>query len=593
MQEFRKFPKAAEGRGRVRAYEFGPFRVDLVKRLLYRNGDLVSLTPKALDTLAALLEHDGDVLLKEELIGRVWPDTVVEEGSLNRNISTLRKALGESPTDHRYIVTVPGRGYRFVGEVHRVRDESPRDDRGSIGSLAVLPFLNLTGDPDQEYVSDGLTEALITDLAQIRALHVVSRTSIMRYKNTRESLPAIARELGVEGIVEGSLMREGRRVRITVQLIEAKSDRHLWARTYEGELGEMLDLQSAVARAILREIRAALTPAEEARLSLVRVVGSAAYEAYLRGRHYWNQRTFESLRRSEAWLEQAIAMDSRYAQAHVALAQTYLVMLDYGMDAPRVLAPKAMRAVERAIVFGDDLGEAHGALALSRLICEWDFAEAERQFRQALELNPGDSTSRQWYGVLLMYQRRFEDSLRQMREAQSLDPLAPIVRAAFAFAQVFAGRYREALAQAETVRELEPRSPQGHSVLGMAYQQLGDYARAINAFEWYVELSGKDPDALMRLGCARAAAGEPAAAREIVAGLKARRAREYVSPGTVAAVELALGNTDEALAGLAAGVDERATSMLTIGTDPVFADLRSDARFRSLLERIGLPSGAA
>jgi len=290
MQNIRKIPKATESPTRVRGYEFGPFHLDLAKRLLFRDGDLVALTPKALETLVALLEHDGDVLLKDELIERVWPDTVVEEGSLNRNISTLRKALGESPNEHRYIVTVPGRGYQFVGEVRLLRDESSRKRRNPIESVAVLPFLNLTGDPDQEYVSDGVTEALITDLAQIRAIHVVSRTSVMRYKNAPHSLPEIARELGVDGIVEGSLMREGRRVRITVQLIEGESDRHLWANTYEGEIGDVLGLQSAAARAILREMRAVLTPAEEARLAAVRVVSPAAYEAYLRGRHFWNLR---------------------------------------------------------------------------------------------------------------------------------------------------------------------------------------------------------------------------------------------------------------------------------------------------------------
>jgi TolB-like protein/Flp pilus assembly protein TadD len=590
MQNIRKVRKPSASRSRVRSYEFGPFRIDLVKRLLLRDGEFVALTPKALETLVVLAENDGEVLLKEELIRSVWPDTVVEEGSLNRNVSTLRKVLGESPNDHKYIVTVPGRGYRFVGVVRRVRDEARGDVREPIESLAVLPFLNLTGNADQEYVADGLTEALITDLAQIRALRVVSRTSVMRYKNTREALPDIARDLDVDAVIEGSVMRQGRRVRITVQLIQGSTDRNLWANAYEGELGDILGLQSAVARAILMEIRAVLTPAEKALLSATRVVSPGAYEAYLKGRHFWNQRTMESLQKSIAYFEQAIRMDSGYALAYVALAQAYVVMLDYGFQSPQALAPKAIRAVRRALELNGDLGEAHTVLALLTLVCEWDFVGAEQQFRTALDLSPGDSTAHQWYGVLLMYQRRFDESLQQMRRAQSLDPLAPIIRAALGIVYLLAGRYDEAIAQAESVRELEPNSPQAHAVLGLAQQQKGDYARAIADLRRYVDLSGKDADALMRLGCACAQAGDSSAARDVLRTLRVRSTREYVAPGSLAALELALGNTERTLAELDAGLEQRATSLLMLAVDPAFAQLRPNPRFQALLRKIGLPA---
>jgi TolB-like protein/Flp pilus assembly protein TadD len=589
MQNVRKVPKTSASRGRVRSYEFGPFRIDLVKRLLLRDGEFVALTPKAFETLVVFAENDGEVVLKEELIRSVWPDTVVEEGSLNRNVSTLRKVLGESPNDHKYIVTVPGRGYRFVGVVRQVRDEARGDVREPIESLAVLPFLNLTGNADQEYVADGLTEALIIDLARIRALRVVSRTSVMRYKNTREALPDIARDLDVDAVIEGSVMRQGRRVRITVQLIHGPTDRNLWANAYEGELGDILGLQGAVARAILMEIRAVLTPAEKALLSATRVVSPGAYEAYLKGRHFWNQRTMESLQKSIAYFEQAIRMDSGYAMAHVALAQAYLVMLDYGFQSPQALAPKAMRAVRRALELNGDLGEAHTVLALLRLVREWDFVGAEQQFRTALDLSPGDSTAHQWYGVLLMYQRRFDESLQQMRKAQSLDPLAPIIRSALGIVYLLAGRYDEAIAQAEAVRELEPNSPQAHAVLGLAHQQKGDYAQAIADFRRYVDLSGKDPDALMRLGCACAQAGDSSAARDILRTLRARSTHEYVAPGSLAALELALGDTERTLAELDAGLEQRATSLLMLAVDPAFSQLRPNPRFQALLGKIGLP----
>lgn len=589
MQNVRKIPKAFDSQRRVRSYEFGPFRVDLAKRLLFRDGEPVALTPKAFETLVVLLKSGGEVLLKEELIGSVWPDTVVEEGSLNRNISTLRRALGESPVDHKYIVTIPGRGYRFVGAASHLPEEGSLRDREPIESLAVLPFLYLSGDSDQEYIADGLTEALITDLARIRALRVVSRTSVMRYKNTRDSLPDIARELGVDGVIEGSVMREGRRVRITVQLIEGQTDRHLWANAYEGELGGVMGLQSAVVRAILGEIRVVLTPEEEARLLAVRVVNPPAYEAYLKGRHFWNQRTLNGLKRSEAYFEQAIRSDHGYALAHVALARTYVVMLDYEFQSLQELAPKAMQAAQRALELDPHLGEAHTTLALLKLICEWDFAAAEQQFQSALDLSPGDSTAHQWYGVLLMYQRRFEEALHEMQKAQSLDPLAPIVGAALGMVHVLAGKYDEAIARAEAVRELEPHSPQAYAVLGLARQQKHEYPQAIADFARYVELSGKDPDALMRLGCACARSGDPDAARKILRDLRERSAAHYVSPGSLAALELAAGDTERSLADLRKGLEQRATSMLMLAVDPAFAPLRPDPRFRALLREIGLP----
>lgn len=590
MQNSRKIRKPAENPDRARFYEFGPFRADLAKRLLLRDREFVALTPKVFDTLAVLLGSGGEVLLKEELIESVWPDAVVEEGSLNRNISTLRKVLGESPNDHRYIVTVPGRGYRFVGEVRQVRDESTRNLRQPIESLAVLPFLNLTGYPDQEYIADGLTEALITDFAQLRALRVVSRTSIMRYKNTQQSLPEIARTLEVDGVIEGSVMREGRRVRITVQLIEGQTDRHLWANTYDGDLGDILGLLHVVARAIAGEIRLVLTPSEQARLARVRVVSPKAYEAYLKGRHFWNQRTLQSLKRSEAYFEQAIREDEGYALAYVALAQAQVVMLDYGFQLPQALAPKAMRAVRRALELDADLGAAHATFALLKLLCDWDLAGAEEQFRGALDLSPGDATAHQWYGVLLMYQRRFDEALQQMQMAQSLDPLAPIIRAALGMVHILAANYDEAIAQAETVRELEPDSPQAYAVLGLARQQKGEYRQAIADFARYVDLSGNDPEALMRLGCAYAQSGNRDAAREILHSLRARSTQQYISPGNLTGLEIALGDTEQALAELDAGLEQRATSLLMLAVDPAFAQLRPHPRFQALLSKIGLPS---
>src|ERR1700694_2827061 len=291
MQNLRKIPKNSERGRRRRCYEFGPFRIDPVKRLLLRAGEPVLLTPKAFEILLLLVEKRGEVLLKEELMQSIWRNTVVEEGNLNRNISTVRKVLGESPGDHRYIVTIPGRGYRFVADVAEAWDEyrQPKEQNladlcnVTIRSLAVLPLENLSGDPKQEYFADGMTEALITNLAQIHALRVVSRTSVMQYKGTRKFLREIAWDLNVDGVVEGSVLRSGGRVRITVQLIQARTDRHLWANTYEGDLSDVLGLQSTVAQAVVREIRITLTPTEQARLATGRKGAPEAHQAYTKG----------------------------------------------------------------------------------------------------------------------------------------------------------------------------------------------------------------------------------------------------------------------------------------------------------------------
>lgn len=613
MQMFGKIPKISESDRRKRFYAFGPFRVDVAKRLLLRQREPVTLTPKAFEILLALVERRGEVVLSEDLMRSVWPHTVVEEGNLNRNVSTLRKVLGEAPSDHSYVVTVPRRGYRFVADVIESWEEDASVNRSpalaGVGgvvndrpapandaradSVAVLPFQNLSGDKQQEYFVDGLMEALLTDLAQVRALRVVSRTSAMRYKGTRKSLPEIARELSVDRVVEGSVIRSGDRVRITVQLIDAKTDHHVWANAYEGGLKDVLGLQSALARAVVREIRVALTPREQARLATVQLVSPAAHEAYLKGRYVWNQRTAESLDRSIMYFEQAIAIDPRYALAHAALADAYAVIAADGFRAPGEAARKAARCVQTALECDDRIGEAHATLAHLKFFIDWDFAGAEQAFHRALERSPNYATAQHWYALLLMYLRRFDEALQAFRKACDLDPLSPVIRAAQGLCYVFADRYDDALRQARLLIEMEPASGLAHDILGLAYQRLGRAADAAAELRRYVELSGRDSDSLMRLGCACAATGDTAAANAILEELEARSARQYVTPYDIAALLVALGNHERALARLAVGLEQRDPSLLMLAVDPAVDPLRPDSRFRSLLQRIGLPVDAA
>ena len=672
MREFRIFPKNSEIKERKPFYEFGPFRVDPVKRLLLRDGEPVSLTPKAMEILLVLVENKGEVLVKEELMERIWPDTVVEEGNLNRNISTLRKVLGESPEDHRYIVTVPGRGYRFVADTRELWDENPqrtgqeisrvspvgrgadslspigakaalspipvpstsgqrptvRDhiwgvrlssfwlagipvavvallvalgvggwrDRllkrasfGRIQSVAVLPFQNLSGDPEQEYFADGLTEALVTDLAQIRALRVVSRTSVMRYKGTRKSLPEIAGELNVDGVVEGSVLRSGGRVRITVQLIRAQKDEHLWANTYEGDPSDILALQSVVARAIVQEIRISLTPEEQARLATVRLVHPEAHESYLKGRYLWDQRTPGTLKKSIGHFEQAVQRDPHYALAYLASAEAFAVMATNEFEAPQDMVPKAKQAAEQALNLDGGLAEGYGTLAQLRFFYDWDFPGAERQFRRALELSPNYATAHQWYGLLLMYQRRFEEAFQEIKKAQELDPLSRVIRADLGLIYLYSGRYDEAIQQGRTILEIEPNFSMAHDLLGMALGQKRMYPEAIAEFQKYLILSDRDPDALMRLGSAYAVSGDKDNALKLLHELKSLPKGRYASPCYFAALETALGEKDRAFKRLERALDQRASSLLLLAVDPAFDPLRADPRFQDLLRRVGLP----
>jgi TolB-like protein len=389
------------GQKRKHIYRFGPFSIDRDERLLRRDAEVIPLAPKAIETLLALTGSGGRVLEKAELIGAVWPDSFVEEGSLARNISLLRKSLGEDDADGGgYIETIPRRGYRFVVPV----SEHVASDSASAGSLAVLPLADLSGDASQAYFADGMTDELISYFLKIEALNVSSRTSVMAYKDVRKPLREIARELGVDGVVEGTVLHSGGRVRISVRLMEGTTERHLWSETYEKDMRDVLALQSAVANDVSREIRIKLTPPEKARLAQSRSVNPDAYQDYLRGRFFWNKRTAEGLRKARECFEQAIAKDPSYAPAHCGLADAFALMGSSGYDVmpPREAMPRAKAAALCALEIDETLAEAHAALGYVKLAFDWDLAGAARELARAIELKPNYAITYQWQGELLM-----------------------------------------------------------------------------------------------------------------------------------------------------------------------------------------------
>jgi TolB-like protein/Flp pilus assembly protein TadD len=469
----------------------------------------------------------------------------------------------------------------------QARRKPPGGSR-EIRALAVLPLANLSGDPAQDYIADGLTEALITDLAQVRQLRIVSRTSAERYKGTRKPLPEIAGELNVDAVVEGSVARAGGRTRITIQLIEARKDTHLWAKIYEGESNDVLALEDSVARAIAQEIQVALTPGEQKRLASVRVIAPEAQEAYLKGRYLWNQRTPESLEKSLSYYHVAIQKDPNYAQAYEGLAETYTVMASNDIVPAEPDVTRAKSAAEQALKLDPDLAEAHATLAQLRLFYDWDFPGAEREFRRALEHNPNSATAHHWYALLLMVQGRFPEASAELEKARELDPLSKVIPAAQGLVYVYQGQYDRAIAREQDVLAFDRNFADAYDALGLAYQQKHMYREAITQFEKYVELSGRDPDALMRLGSAYALAGDEQQARRFLGELESTPKGRYTSPCYIAMLAAALGDKDRAFAWLKKAVEQRSSTMLLLGVDPAFDPLRADPRFQKLLRRVGL-----
>ncbi len=459
-----------------------------------------------------------------------------------------------------------------------------------VRSLAVLPLANLSGDPEQQYFADGMTEALITDLAQLSGLKVISRTSIMQYKDSRKPLPQIARELGVEAVVEGSVQRHGDRVRISAQLIQAPSDTHLWARSYEAELRDILALQSKIARAIAGEIRLRLAPEEVRRLVSARRVNPEGHEAYLKGIHHFSRITLEGFEKARTHFERAIALDPDYAPPHAQLGMLFATMAVFGGMSPGDAAPRATSATARALELDDNLAEAHLARAIVLRDLEWDFAGSEREFRRTLELNPNHALARDMYGILLLIVGRYPEAEEQMRRALDLDPLNLDASNNLGFSLLAQRDYDRAIQAYRQTIELDPSFLMAHRELGLVLAHAGRPAEAVAEVEKAAALS-RDPFTLAYVGHVYALAGRAAEARQILAGLERDAATQPISPFFLAYVQVALGEREAALRNLEEAFQQRQPQMIWIAMDPGLDPLRRDPRFRDLLRRVGLPSG--
>ena len=467
----------------------------------------------------------------------------------------------------------------------------PASANGGIRSLAVLPLENFSGNPEQDYLSDGMTEALIARLSAIHALRVISRTSVMQYKGARKPLPQIAQELGVDAVVEGSVQRAGDRVRISAQLIDARADQHLWASSYERDLRDVLALQDDVAQAITNELKIKLTPHGQLRPANSRPVDPEAYEAYLKGRYYSSKRTEKELKKSIEYFQQAIKKDPNYASAYSGMADAY-ALLGYRGNLPSNEAmSKGKAAALKAVELDDSLAEAHASLAFIAETHEWDWPTAEREYKRALELNPGYAAGRNWYAGYLMYVGRFEEGIAEAKRARDLDPLSLPVNNALAGRLLVAGRYDEALEQVRKTLELDPHFAPTHQTLGWAYLHSGKREEAIREFRKALQLSGTDDtDLVLDLGFAYATAGKPEEARRILAKFKKLHERGLVPSGSIAILYGALGEFNEAFTWLEKAYEERDPQLTYLKVPGRrFEPLRHDPRFRQLVHRIGLP----
>jgi TolB-like protein/DNA-binding winged helix-turn-helix (wHTH) protein/Tfp pilus assembly protein PilF len=620
---------------RIRA---GLFEVDLGSGQLHKSGRQVQLQEQPFRVLAMLLEHPGEVVTREELQARLWPaHTFVsfDEG-INTAIRKLRVAFGDSADNPRFIETVPRRGYRFVAPVCDVIAEPAQPSDGIAARsaaklpktkhpsvwrwilaasaaallvvlvsvaylgrshahakstaqkrvmLAVLPFQNMSADPAQDYFSDGLTEETITDLGQLSPEHlgVIARTSAMAYKHTNKTITQIGHELDVEYILEGSVRREGGEARVSAQLIRVSDQTNLWAQNYERNLLDLLQIENELGKAIARQVQISLTPQQEMDLSKMRTLNPDAYDLYLKGRFYWNQRTPAGFWKGIESFKQAIEKDPDYAQAYVGLADCYILLGPNDVLPAKEVYPLAKAAALKALQLDDGLAEAHASLGFLMLLYDWNPAQAEKQFQRAIELDPNYPTAHHWYAYDLAAMKRSDEAVAEIRRAVELDPLSSIINTDAGQILLFARRSDEAIAQCHKAIGLDPEFKQAYWYLALLYQEEGLFDQALDAF---LKAPPGFPDSQTAAIRSSGISGIKSYWRQRLAMLEQQAKEHYVSPYAFAVTYALMGDRDRSLENLGKAIDERYPSMVFVQIEPVFDSLRSDPRFAALLHRI-------
>jgi TolB-like protein/Tfp pilus assembly protein PilF len=566
-------------------YEFEDFRLEVSKRLLFRQGQRVRLTPKVFDTLLVLVQRKGEVISKDELMRQVWPDTVVEENNLNQNISTLRRVLGENRGENRYIATVPGQGYRFVPAVGISGLAQLATEPVTV---AVLPFANLSSDPDSEFFADGITEEIINALVQIRSLRVVARTSAFSFKGKQVDLRSVGATLNAGTLLEGSVRRSGDRVRIVAQLINAADGYHVWSERYDRELQDIFQVQDEIARTIADRLKVTVGPERAETLVRSETKDLEAYQLYLKGRFHWNKRSADGLQKAIEYFQQAIGKDPGYAVAYAGLADAYNMISFRNVLAPHAVMPKAKAAATKALELDPHRAEPHVSLAYTSFTYDRDWPAAGRHFERAKALNPAYVMGHAFYPLYLSSRGRSEESLSVAKRALELDPAAAAVSHVLAVQLYLARFFDQAEQQCQQTLELEPNYEPAYAVLGQVYSLTGRYERAAVEFEKSLAVTQRSTWVLALLGYARARSGGRSEAMDIIEELRATLQSSFVPALCFALVYTGLEEADQAFTWLTKACDERHNRLAYLKVEALWDPLRSDSRFTDLLRTFGI-----
>ena len=627
---------------------FAEFELDKARRRLYRDGEQVQIYAKAIDLLEFLVDRNGSVVAKDEILNHVWPDQFVEEANLSVQISALRKALGETKNEPRFLVTVPGVGYKFVGNVQRptseivtenrsleritVNDETdleagmktsealPRTELSSVSkliaiiagvivlsglgyfvykyftadplrirSVAVLPFVNQNDSADTEYLSEGLADSVIYTLSSVPDLRVMSRNSSFRYRSDTTDAKVIGRELGVDSILNGRITSVGDSLSIRAELISTTDNSVIWGEQFTRKLADLERLQGDIAEAIAKRLRVHLRGGETESGSTNRPVDPEVYRLTLLGRYYLNKLTDEGFWKGRDHFQKALELDPDYPPTHAGLAEAYNRLSGWNAIPPNDGFPKARAEAEKAIALDNHLAGAHGTLGMVKHFYDWDWQGAETEFKRAIEMSPNDADVRQYYSYHLSAMGRFDEALDLMKQALELDPLSLEKNAGIGEVYYFRRDFDGALEHYKKALEMDANSGFLQWAIGNVYARKGMYSEAIAAYRKAIPLSGDSLDEPASLAHALALSGKHSEARAILGDLQQRSAKRYISPAAIAVIYAALGEKDLAFASLEKAFERRDMLLVLLKTDPMFDGLRDDPRFTDLLNRVGLP----
>jgi len=568
-------------------YEFGGFRMEVGRRVLLREGNPVPLTPKVFDTLLYLVRRKGELVEKDDLMKAIWPDTVVEENNLNQNISALRRALGEGRGDSRYILTVPGRGYRFVAEVEGESPEGEPEAAATTVRLGVLPFENIGTGPEHDYLADGLTEETIASLGQVDPEHfqVIGRTTVMRYKSTTKTLAEIGQELEANYLIESSIRGEGGRLRITSKLIRTRDQVQVWSASYNSEPGSLLTFQQELSAVIAEQIRLRLSSGRVRALARRQTRNAEAYDLYLRGRHYWHQLSPPTTKRAIEYFRKATQLDPDYALAWSGIADT-LASTPINGDAPTLdVWPRAKEAASRAMRSEPNLAEVQASFGFVKFWLDWDWIGAEAAFRKAVELDANYPLPHRMLGLLCAHAGRYEEGRAAMRRARELDPLLAVYQALSAQAAFLGRDFKVAKEFAWQAIVIDPEFWVGHLQLAQACEQLGEHEVALEQLHAAVRLSKGNSKAISLRGYVCAKLGRVDEAQAALKILEAVSRERFVPPYANALVYAGLGQQDKAMEWLERALEARDVHLLFLPADAKWDLLRDDVRFSALLRR--------